>query len=80
MKTIMGLEQLTSIEAISQFLANIQTVAFCVATSKQARYEWVQKTLREHQYRQLAKADKGIVTQYLMKVTGYSHAQIKRLI
>jgi transposase InsO family protein len=28
----------------------------------------------------LCKVDKGLITRYLMKVTGYSHAQIKRLI
>jgi hypothetical protein len=33
-----------------------------------------------HQYLLLGKADKGAVTQYLMKVTGYSRAQMKRLI
>ncbi len=76
----MKLQQLTTISAISQFLEGTQAVAFNVATSKQERYRWVRKTLVKHQYLLLGKADKGTVTRFLMKITGYSRAQIKRLI
>lgn len=76
----MSLEQLTSIEDVSRFLDGTQAVAFGVATHKQVRYQWAQKTLVKHSYLLLGKADKGIITRYLMKVTGYSHSQIKRLI
>ena len=76
----MSLEQLTTIDAIDQFLEGTQAVAFSVATNKQERYRWVQKTLVKHRYMLLGKADKGTVTRYLMKVTGYSLAQTKRLI
>ena len=34
----------------------------------------------KHQYLLLSKAEKGVITRYLMKVTSYSHAQTKRLI
>lgn len=76
----MNLEQLTTIDAIRQFLDGTQEVAFTVKTNKLERYRWVQKALVKHRYMRLGKADKGVVTRYLMKVTGYSHAQIKRLI
>ena len=76
----MSTEQLTTIDAIKQFLEGTQAVAFSVATNKQERYRWVQKTLVKHGYLLLGKADKGTVTRYLMKVTGYSRAQKKRLI
>ena len=58
----MCLEQLTTIDAIRQFLDVTQAVAFSVATSKQARYRWAQRTLVKHRYWQLSKADKGVVT------------------
>ena len=61
-------------------LDGTQAVAFCVATTKQERYQWVQNTLVTFRYMQSNKADKGLITCLLMKVTGYSHAQIKRLI
>ncbi|EGG92887.1 hypothetical protein IMCC1989_2281 [gamma proteobacterium IMCC1989] len=76
----MSLEQLTNIEDVTRFLEGTQAVAFCVATTKEARYRWAQKTLVKHGYLLLGKADKGIITRCLMKVTSYSHAQIKRLI
>ena len=76
----MSLDQLTTIEAIQQFLNGTQAVAFAIATHKQERYRWVQKTLVKHQYILLNKRDKGVITRYLIKVTGYSPAQTKRLI
>ena len=76
----MSLEQLTTLEAINQFLEGTQSVAFNVATDKRERYRWVQKTLVKHRYLLLGKIGRGIVTRYLMKVTGYSLAQTKRLI
>jgi len=80
MKTIMSLNQLNTIAAIEQFPVGTQKVAISLAINKQERYRWVQKTLVKHQYLLLGKLDKGTITRYLMKVTGYSKAQIKRLI
>lgn len=76
----MSLDQLTTIEAIQQFLDGTQAVAFGIATNKQERYRWVQNTLVKHQYILRSKADKGLITRYLIKVTGYSPAQTKRLV
>ena len=75
MKTIMSLEQLTTLSAIKQFLEGTQAVAFKVVTDKAERYRWAHKTLVKHRYLLLGKADRGIVTRYMMKVTGYSLAQ-----
>ena len=44
----MSLEQLTTIDAIEQFLEGTQSVTFSVLTNKQERYRWVQKTLVKH--------------------------------
>jgi len=49
------------------------------ATSK-GRLSLGKKTLVKHEYLRLGKRDKGIVTRYLIKITGYSLAQAKRLI
>ncbi len=75
----MSLDQLTTIEAVQQFLNGTQAVAFGIATNKKERYRWIQKTLVKHQYILLSKAHKGVITRYLMKVAGYSLAQTKRL-
>jgi len=80
MKTIMSLDPLHDLDAIKAFLDGTRAVAFKVATSKTERYQWIQKALIKHQYLQSGKADKGLLTRYCMKVTGYSLAQTKRLI
>ncbi|MFT5212247.1 MAG: hypothetical protein ACI9CE_003989 [Flavobacterium sp.] len=80
MHTIVSLEQLNTMADVALFLAGTQAAAISLATTKQARYQWVQKTLVKHRYLLLSKADKGVITRYLMKVTAYSRAQIKRLI
>ena len=49
---IMSLEQLTTIEDLWQFLDGTQAVAFSVATGKQERYRWIQRTLLRHRYLQ----------------------------
>ncbi len=76
----MGLEQLNTMDEVRHFLDGTQAVAFGVAANKQERYRWVQKALVKHRYILLGKLNKGLITRYLMKVTSYSHAQIKRLI
>jgi predicted nucleic acid-binding protein len=80
MKTIMKLEELASITQLGAFLSGTQAVAFSVLSDKDACYRWVQTELVKFRYLTLSKQDRGVVIQYLMKVTGYSRQQITRLI
>ena len=43
-------------------------------------YAWVARTLRQHGYSRQNRAAKGLLRQYLVKMTGLSRAQITRLI
>ena len=43
-------------------------------------YHWVERTLVRHQYASLGRADKGVVRQYVARMTGLSRAQVTRLI
>ncbi|MEJ2756772.1 MAG: hypothetical protein P8104_13370 [Gammaproteobacteria bacterium] len=47
---------------------------------KQARYKFIQKTLVKYEYMKLKRSDKGILIQFLCKVSGYSRQQLTRLI
>jgi len=76
----MNAEELTTIGQLEAFLAGTQAVAFEVASDKDARYGWIQKTLARFRYQGLGKRDKGVLIRYLMKVSGYSRQQITRLI
>lgn len=47
---------------------------------KEATYTWVDKHLKRFDYHAASKKHKGILKRYLVKMTGYSDRQIKRLI
>ncbi len=76
----MKLEELVSIDQLSEFLAGTQAVAFSILSDKDACYQWIQGELVKFHYLTLPKQDRGIVIRYLMKVAGYSRQQITRLI
>jgi hypothetical protein len=80
MKTIMKLDDLTTITQLTDFLSGTQTVAFSVIDDKDACYRWIQRELVKFRYLTFPRADKGAVMCYLMKVSDYSRQQITRLV
>ena len=68
-----------SLEQIRVFLEASQEVGF-LANDRAEVYGWVQRTLRHHDYRKLARSAKGLVRLYVAKMTGLSRAQTARLI
>ena len=68
-----------SLEGIRAFLAAAEPVQFA-GEKREEIYRWVDRTLREQDYVQLGRADKGLVRQYVGKMTGLSRAQVARLI
>jgi len=80
MKTIMKLEDLTTIDQLTEFLSGTQAVAFLVSSDKDTCYRWIQDELARFRYRTLPRQSKGVLIRYLMKVSGYSRQQITRLI
>src|SRR5262249_7985278 len=50
------------------------------AVEKEAVYGFVERVLAAQHYRRLTKAEKGVVRQFLGKVTGLSRAQLTRLV
>jgi len=80
MKTIMKLDDLTTIEQLAKFLSGTQAVAFSVISNTDDCYRWIQRELTKFRYRSLPRPDKGVVIRYLMKISGYSRQQLTRLI
>ena len=68
-----------SLEEIRAFLKGNQEVGFEASDRKQA-YEWTQRTLCAQEYMNLQRQGKGLVRKYVSKVTGFSRAQVTRLI
>lgn len=70
---------LVSIAQIREFLQASQIVKF-KGVSRKDKYAWIESTLTRFRYFSLKRKDKGIVKNYIMQMTGYSDAQLARLI
>lgn len=72
--------QVRTVEQVRQVLAGTQALQFRVAQDDEGRYAWIAAVLRRLGYRQLGRADKGAVLAYLQRFSGYSRAQVTRLV
>lgn len=64
---------------LDNFLRASKGLAFS-GGGKKAKYEWIKEVLGRVDFRHLEKKERGIVREYLEKVTGYSTSQLTRLI
>lgn len=76
----MKLENLKTVKEIEAFLAGSQPIVFTVVTNKDERYRFVEGILKRFNYSHLKRHDKGIVIQFLGKISGYSRQQLTRMI
>ncbi len=72
-------KQLRTLEQVKQFVANSQGIEFN-GIDRREKYRWTEEVLRKFQYQRLKKDGKGVIRQYVEKVTGYSRAQVNRLV
>ena len=68
-----------SLEQMRAFLGGNEDVGYRAPNRKEL-YEWTQATLCAQDYMGLHRSDKGLVKQYISKLTGVSRAQLTRLI
>ena len=76
----MNLDELEQIAQIEAFLAGTQSVVFVVVDDKATRYAWLERTLVKWRYQWRSRYEKGVLLRFITQVTGYSPAQVKRLI
>lgn len=72
--------QVRTVGQVRQVLAGTQELQFRAAQNDQERYEWIAAVLRRLAYRRLGRADRGAVLLYLQRLSGYSRAQVTRLV
>ena len=70
---------LIDFNSLGKFLNGVPDITFS-GTSKKGKYEWVKEVLSRFDFRHLKKSERGMVREYIQKVTGYSNAQTSRLI
>lgn len=71
--------QVTTLEQVRRFLEGSSGLEFSIS-SKEESYEWVRRTLVRFRYLTLGRRDRGVVLRYLHRVSGYSRAQVTRLV
>ena len=70
---------LNTIDDLRTFLSASKNIQF-KRQNQSETYQWIQDTLVKFEYRSLNKFEKGIIKQYIMRMSQYSRAQITRLI
>ena len=61
-------------------LEGTEALEFRRAEDDAGRYGWIEAVLRRFEYRQLPRGDRAPVLAYLQRLSGYSRAQITRLV
>ncbi|MCJ7521098.1 MAG: integrase [Dehalococcoidia bacterium] len=79
MRLIMNDERLQTVKQVKQFLEGSEALEFG-GVSVEERYRWIEGVLKRFQYYRLKRAQKGVIRRYIGKVSGYSRAQVSRLI
>jgi len=79
MVIIMNDSKIKNIRDLERLLKNARGFSF-KRDSREECYKWIEKVLRRFKYLKLSKKEKGVIKEYIEKMTGYSRAQITRLI
>lgn len=72
--------QVRTLEQVRQVLAGTQALEFRAAADDAGRYRWIDAVLWRLDYRVLRRGDRGVVLAYLQRLSGYSRAQVTRLV
>ena len=72
--------QVRTLEQVRQVVAGTQALEFRRAENDVERYAWIGSVLRRFAYGCLGRADRGVMLAYLQRLSGYSRAQVQRLV
>jgi transposase InsO family protein len=72
--------QVRTVEQVRQVLQGTEALQFRRPEDDEGRYAWIESVLKRFGYRQLSRADRGVVLAYLQRLSGYSRAQVTRLV
>jgi len=76
----MNESQVRTLAQVREVLAGTAALEFQCAQDDAGRYAWISAVLKRLGYRQLRRADRGAVLAYLQHLSGYSRAQVTRLV
>ena len=70
---------ITSIAQMEEFLKGNSGIDFVCAHKAEA-YAWIEQMLKQFRYHRSLKRERSVMKQYFIKMTGYSRAQITRIV
>jgi hypothetical protein len=76
----MNEDRLDTIEQIEQFLAASALIEFSASGDDSERYGHISRVLKRLDYPQRGKRERGVLLKYLQHTSGYSRAQVTRLV
>jgi hypothetical protein len=79
MRLKMNDERLQTLEQVKEFVEGSQPITFRGLNTRE-KYQWMEEVIRRFRYSKLKREGKGLIKDYLQRVSGYSRAQITRLI
>ena len=71
--------QIETMEQVRLFLVGSTAMKMAIS-SKRNSYDWVRRTLVRFRYLTLKRADRGLLLKYLQRISGYSRAQMTRMV
>ncbi len=72
--------QVRTLEQVREVLAGTHSLEMRPVADETGRYAWIEAALKRFDYRCLKRADRGVVLTYLQRISGYSRAQVTRLV
>ena len=72
--------QVCTLDQVRQILEGTRSLEFRRAEDDEGRYAWIEVVLTRLGYRQIKGGDRGVLLAYLQRLSGYSRAQITRLV
>lgn len=79
MTIIMNDAELGTLDEVREFIKVSEKISFLGSTRKE-KYEWIANVLQRFKYFVLCKKEKTVVKKYLMRLSGFSDAQMGRLV
>jgi len=71
--------QITTLEQIRKVLESSQGIAF-KGMGREQRYRWIETVVKRFDYFELGRKGKGLLKAYLQRLSGFSRAQVTRLL
>ena len=72
--------QVRTLDQVREVLAGTHALEMRPVADEAGRYAWIEQVLKRFDYRCRKRSERGVVLEYLGRISGYSRAQITRLV